>query len=116
MLVFDDLHLDDDVDLTPDAMEGVEDGEPSIQRVLRATVCQGVETDVDLANDVVSSVCVIVHQPVGDREWTVIRLDDCDERQVLSTHTHTHTHCYKTNPLRVNNNSLFSSYDYVLYL
>ena len=64
MLILDDLHLDNDVDLSPHTMEGVKDGEPPIQGVLRATVSQRVETDVDLAYGIVGSVCVIVHQSV----------------------------------------------------
>ena len=68
MLLLDDLHHDNDVDLPSDTMEGVKDGEPTVQRVLRATVSQGVETDVDLTNGIVSCVCVIVHQPVGEGE------------------------------------------------
>ena len=62
MLVLDDLHLDDDVGLPPHAMEGVEDGEPAVQRVLRPTVRKRVETDVDLAYGVVGGVRVVVHQ------------------------------------------------------
>lgn len=64
MLVLDHLHLDDDVGLPPHAMEGVKDGEPAVQRVLGPTVCKRVETDVHLANGVMGSVRVIVHQSV----------------------------------------------------
>ena len=65
MLVFDDLHLDDDPHLTPYTVEGVKDGKPAIQRVCWATVSQSVETDVDLTNGIVSGVHVrvVVHQP-----------------------------------------------------
>ena len=45
----------------------VKDGEPSIQRGGGGgtpTISQGVETDVDLAYQVVSAVRIVVHQPV----------------------------------------------------
>ena len=61
MLILDDLHLDNDMDLPPHAVQGIKDGEPTVQGVLRATVGKGVETDVHLANGIVGSVCVIVH-------------------------------------------------------
>ena len=67
MLVLEDLHLHDDVGLPPHAMEGVKDGEPAIQRVLRPTVRERVEIDVYLAYGVVGSVGVIVHQSVCAR-------------------------------------------------
>ena len=38
MLVFDDLHLDDDPHLTPYPVEGIKDGKPAIQCVGRAAV------------------------------------------------------------------------------
>ena len=63
MLVLDDLHLDDDPHLAPYAVEGVEDGEPTVEGVGRATIGQRVETDVDLTNSIMSGVRVIVHQP-----------------------------------------------------
>ena len=65
MLIFDNLHLHDDMDLSSHSVKGVKDGEPAIQGVLGATVGQGVETDIYFANGIVSSVRVMVHQSVG---------------------------------------------------
>ena len=61
MLVLDNLHLDYDTHLTANTVEGVKDREPPVKRVGQPTVCQRVETDVDLTNCVVSSVRVVVH-------------------------------------------------------
>ena len=40
MLILDNFYLHNDMYLSPHTMESVKDGEPSIQGVLRATVCQ----------------------------------------------------------------------------
>ena len=67
MLILNYLHLNDHTHLSPDSVERVKDREPTVQGVGGSTVSKGVERNVDLANGIVSRVCVVVHQP-GTRE------------------------------------------------